>query len=248
MTRTTAILAALAGLWGGAALAQADPALVEAGRALYAQQCLICHKPEGEGAPPAIPALKANDNLEDPFLIVYSIHQGQANMPPFPMLTDADIAAIASYVRSSFGNSHGGVTVDEVTALRAELDPAPEVGSIWDGVYTQAQADRGRMVYKGPCGLCHGTRLNGVPDDQDMRPAPPLGRAKFLRNWDGRSLGALYTYSRLTMPQSNPGFLPDEDYAAIVAHMLAASGAPAGAEPLPADPAALGAIVIREAP
>ncbi|MGC5198578.1 hypothetical protein, partial [Aphanothece microscopica] len=67
-------------------------------------------------------------------------------------------------------------------------------------------------------------------------------------NWDGRSLGMLYTYSRLTMPQSNPGFLPDEDYAAIVAHMLAVSGAPAGTDALPADPVALGAILIRESP
>lgn len=242
--------AALAVLAGGPALAQggADPALLAQGQAVYAANCAICHKLDGEGAPPAIPALKANPNLEDAFLIVYSVHAGQANMPPFPAITDGDIAAVATYVRNSFGNTHGGVTVEEVTALRADMDPVPPLRSIWDGVYTQAQADRGKTVYKGPCGLCHGTKLNGVPDDQDMRPAPPLGRAKFLRNWDGRSLGMLYTYSRLTMPQSNPGFLPDEDYAAIVAHMLAVSGAPAGTEALPADPVALGAILIRESP
>lgn len=250
MIRTAAALAVALPLWAGAAQAQVpvDTALFDQGQVVYAANCAICHKPEGEGAPPAIPALKGNDNLQDPFLIVFSVHQGQANMPPFPALTDGDIAAVATYVRNALGNSHGGLSVEEVTALRADMDPAPPLRSIWDGVYTQAQADRGKTVYKGPCGLCHGTKLNGVPDDQDMRPAPPLGRAKFLRNWDGRSLGAVYTYSRLTMPQSNPGFLPDEDYAAIVAHMLSVSGAPAGAEPLPADPAVLGAILIREAP
>lgn len=250
MTWTSALLAVVFSLCGGAAQAQSqmDASLFDRGQIVYAANCAICHKPQGEGAPLAIPALKGNANLEDPFLLVYSVHQGQANMPPFPALTDEDIAAVATYLRNALGNSHGGLSVEEVVALRADMDPAPPLRSIWDGVYTQAQADRGKAVYKGPCGLCHGTKLNGVPDDQDMRPAPPLGRAKFLRNWDGRSLGAVYTYSKLTMPQSNPGFLPDDDYAAIVAHMLAVSGVPAGNEPLPSDPAVLGAIIIREAP
>lgn len=242
------LIAAL--LFAPAAFAQtaADPAAPQTGEALYKANCAICHKADGTGTTDVFPGLAGNENLADAELIVTNIHQGVAIMPPFPTLTDADIAAIATYVRASFGNAHPAVTEAEVAATRATLDPPAPVQTIWDGVFTQAQADRGKAVVGSPCGLCHGKALNGVPDDQDMQPAPPLARAKFLRNWDGRSLGALYSYTRWTMPKSNPGFLPEEDYAAIIAHMLATSGAPAGQTDLPADPIALGSIQITPAP
>jgi len=50
------------------------------------------------------------------------------------------------------------------------------------------------------------------------------------------------------MPKSNPGFMSEEDYLAIVAHMLAMSGAPAGDVPLQDDVVALGHIVIGPKP
>ncbi len=78
-------------------------------------------------------------------------------------------------------------------------EPKPAAGpavSIWDGVYTRAQAARGEALYPEPCGRCHGHRLNGAPDDPDMLPAPPVGGPKFLRNWDGRTLAALFEYTR----------------------------------------------------
>jgi len=242
--------AAVLVLLGGAAAAQdsVDPALMEQGAALYAQNCLLCHRPEGQGTTDVFPPLAGSENLANAEYIVTNIHQGVVTMPPFPWLSDAEVAALASYVRNSFGNTYGGITEAEVTAIRATLDPALPVLSIWDGIYTQEQADKGRAVFNSPCGLCHGSRLNGAPDDQDMRPAPPLARANFLRVWDGRSLGMLYSYSRMTMPQSNPGFLPDEDYLAIIAHMLATTGVPPGDTPLSMEIKDLGRIRIGPAP
>lgn len=232
------ILAAAGGLAGGAqAQGSVDPALLAQGAEVYAAQCAICHKEDGRGYPPRIPALVGSLNVEDPYVLVQNVHLGGAEMPPVPTLSDAEIAAVATYVRNSFDHAFGAVTPEEVAALKEEIGPAeaPAPRSIWDGVYTQAQADQGQMLARGPCGLCHGSRLNGVPDDQDQRPAPPLARANFLRSWEGRSLGSLYGYSRATMPQSNPGFLPDEDYVAIIAYMLSLTGAPAGDTPLPVD-------------
>lgn len=242
------VLAALA-LAVPAALpsAQAQTAM-ERGADLYARHCAACHRPEGNAYPPRIPALRGSASLEDLWILVKNVREGGGMMPPFPTLTTEDIAAVASYVRTSWGNGFGPVTPDAVAALEADFAPPGETRTIWDGVYTEEQAAHGKAVFTAPCGLCHGSRLNGAPDDQDMVPAPPLARDKFLRVWNGRSLGALFSYSLNTMPQANPGFLPEEDYLGIIAHMLATSGAPAGDTPLPPDVIALGHILIVPKP
>lgn len=247
--RTRALLAGLTLAWGVSAQAQAqDAAQMETGKALYDANCAVCHKSGGEGLGSTIPALKGDENLSDAHLIVYNVHEGVVVMPAFPALTDADIAAIASYVRNSWGNAHGPVTVEEVAAITADLTPPGPMKSIWDGVFTAEQADRGKAAFVSPCGTCHGSKLNGAPDDMDQPSAPPLARANFLRVWDGRSLGALYSYARATMPKSNPGFLPEEDYVAIVAYMLSVSGATPGDTPLPTDVRELSHILIGPKP
>ena len=121
---------------------------------------------------------------------------------------------------------------------------AGEMASIRDGVFTAEQARRGRIAYTGPCDRCHGFKLDGAPDDPDMLPAPPVAGPKFLRKWNGRSLAALFEYTRATMPANNPAYLSDSEVADILAYMLSASGMPAGDRGLPAEPAALASIVI----
>ena len=78
--------------------------------------------------------------------------------------------------------------------------------------------------------------------------APPIAGAKFLRNWEGRSLAALFEYTRATMPEDNPSYLSDREYADLIAYMLAASGIPAGSEPLEADPRRLARLSIPGKP
>lgn len=119
--------------------------------------------------------------------------------------------------------------------------------SIRDGVYTTAQSRRGEASYAEPCGKCHGYRLDGAPDDPDMFPTPPLAGAKFLRNWNQRSLADLYEYARTTMPINNPGYLSAQELVDIVAYMLASSGLPAAEKELDPDPAVLAGIVILAA-
>lgn len=121
---------------------------------------------------------------------------------------------------------------------------AQRSATIWDGVYTAEQARRGQAVYTGPCDRCHGYKLDGAPEDPVMLPAPPVAGRTFLRKWSGRSLAALFEYSRTTMPSNNPGYLSDSEVADIVAYMLSVSGAPAGGEALQADLDALAGIVI----
>jgi len=115
--------------------------------------------------------------------------------------------------------------------------------SIRDGVFTAEQARRGRIAYTGPCDRCHGVKLDGAADDPDMLPAPPVAGPKFLRRWSGRTLAALFEYTRTTMPANNPGYLSDAEVADIVAYMLSSSDVPAGSAELRPD--ALAAIVIE---
>ena len=230
----------------GAAAAQADDAaLAEQGQRLYEEHCALCHGSEGEGRPPAFPALRDNERLAISVRTIRFIRQGAANMPPFPALTAAEVAALAGYVRTAWTNAFGSVEAAEVAAVLDGLADAGEPASVWDGVFTEAQAARGREVYTGACGLCHGRRLNGAPDDPDMRSTPPLARARFLREWEGRSLAALLAFTRLTMPEDNPGSLTDEEYVDVIAYMLSVGRMPAGAGDLPTDSRRLAEIVIR---
>jgi len=231
-----------------------DTLLVQQGRQLYQENCALCHQDIGVGNPPTFPALSGNDRLGDPVRIVRSIRQGTRRMPPFPDLTAEEIASLASYVRNAWENAFGSVTTEEVAEVLAGLEEleglevSGERASVWDGVFTEAQATRGEAVYPGACGLCHGRRLNGAPDDPDMRSTPPLARARFLRIWEGRSLAALFEFTRATMPENNPSSLTDQEYVDVIAYMLTVGGMPAGGDELQLDPRSLARVVIGPQP
>ncbi len=247
MTPMHPLIAALAAmLVAGTALAQDDTAVD--GQVIYEEHCSFCHQPTGLGDPPEFPALSGNPLIADLNRVVQNIHEGREAMPPFPTLSTDEVAAVATYIRGAWGNSFAPADPEVVASIIDDLGGAAEEISIWDSVFTDAQAKRGATAYRGPCGLCHGRRLDGAPDDADMRPSPPLAHAKFTRNWDGRSLASLYEFTRATMPQSNPGYMDAQTYVDIIAHMLSMTGAPAGDEELTPDRARLATIVIGPKP
>ncbi len=134
-----AVLAVLAGTFGfGAAnrigasaqsrvnpsvtiqLAQAAPSqarLVREGRFLFVQQCVRCHGTQGQGG--SGPKLAENSFVRSRMLIVAQILDGRGSMPPFGnALNDRQTAAIATYVRNSWGNGYGIVLPDYVAIMR----------------------------------------------------------------------------------------------------------------------------------
>ena len=222
-----------------------DPVLFEQGQQLYQQKCAFCHQDSGVGDPSTFPALSDNDRLGEAVRIVRSIHQGGRRMPPFPDLTAEEISSLANYIRNAWANDFGTVTTEEVVTVLEGFEETGPMTSVWDGVFTEAQATRGQAVYPGACGLCHGRRLNGAADDPDMRSTPPLARARFLRVWEGRSLAALFQYTRVTMPEDNPNSLTDQEYVDVIAYMLAVGGMPTGDDELQPDPQSLARVVIR---
>ena len=86
--------------------------------------------------------------------------------------------------------------------------------SVWDGVYTKAQATKGSRLYAQECAACHGTSLTGGES------APPLAGGDFLSNWEGLTIGDLFERIRTTMPATRPGALNRETNAAILAYIL----------------------------
>jgi len=101
-----------------------------------------------------------------------------------------------------------------------------QTASIWDGVYTDAQSDRGATVFTGHCASCHGANLGGTGE------APALAGPQFLSDFDSLSLGDLFDRIRTTMPQDNPGSLSRDAYADILAFLLKANSMPAGTKEL----------------
>lgn len=98
--------------------------------------------------------------------------------------------------------------------------------SVWQGVFTADQADRGSAVYAERCGGCHGAALNGTGE------APALVGGEFVSHWDTMTVGDLYDRVRTTMPQNDPQSLSREDYADVLAFLLKNNGFPAGGQPL----------------
>src|SRR6266852_4271121 len=94
--------------------------------------------------------------------------------------------------------------------------------SVWDGVYTVAQAKRGQALYNQQCSSCHGDTLAGG------EAAPPLAGGDFLSNWDGLTMGDLFERIRKTMPGNKPGSLSREVNADITAYMLGVNSFPTG--------------------
>jgi S-disulfanyl-L-cysteine oxidoreductase SoxD len=110
--------------------------------------------------------------------------------------------------------------------------------NIWDGVYTTAQAERGKTAFETSCINCHNRDLAG-----SVR-GPALRGDKFMLNWQDGSVNNLFSKIRFSMPATYPDSVSDEVKLDIVAYLLQANGFPAGAEELKTDADRLEAIQI----
>jgi mono/diheme cytochrome c family protein len=100
--------------------------------------------------------------------------------------------------------------------------------TVADGVYTDAQAARGAMVYDAACAGCHRADLGGAS-------GPALREERFARQFAGKDLKTLFTKTATTMPRGAPGSLGDSVYLDVVAHLLKENGFPSGARELTAE-------------
>ncbi len=120
------------------------------------------------------------------------------------------------------------VSIFLLAAAVASLGGQP-AASVWDGVYSEEQAGRGRALYAKECASCHGTSLSGGET------APPLTGSAFMANWSGLSVGDLFERIRLSMPEGRPGTLSRQQNADILAYVLSVNQFPAGKTELQKD-------------
>ena len=92
--------------------------------------------------------------------------------------------------------------------------------SIADGLYSQAQAERGGAIFAGQCASCH----------EDPHFTDPT-----IDRYEGDSVANLVSAIRLTMPEDSPGSLPLKEYVDVVTYLFKTRGVPVGEVEMPAD-------------
>ena len=99
-------------------------------------------------------------------------------------------------------------------------DATPEAtASAANAFYTNQQASRGDGLFRDNCVACHSSS--------------EFSGASFQRRWRNRAVGDIYEFVLYAMPDDNPGGLPEQTYADIVAYMLQMNDLPAGDSELP---------------
>ncbi|MFP6559074.1 c-type cytochrome [Paraburkholderia sp. B3] len=112
---------------------EAKNSLAPLGQKIYGAQCAVCHADNGRGKPPNFPPLANNQSIQmtssvNPIRMV--LNGGYApgtmknptpyGMPPFAQsLSDVEVAAVVTYIRTAWGNHGTPVTVQEVNTLRS---------------------------------------------------------------------------------------------------------------------------------
>jgi|HubBroStandDraft_1064217.scaffolds.fasta_scaffold112687_2 hypothetical protein len=135
----------------------------------------------------------------------------------------------------SMGACLGGV----IRSARA-ASPTPPSKTIWDGVYTDDQAARGKAQYTTSCSSCHMDDLSGSGQ------ALPLAGDAFTDVWEGQTVADLLGLVQGTMPQDKPGSLTPEAALDVITYILQYNKYPSGKEELKNDPDALKNILITK--
>jgi mono/diheme cytochrome c family protein len=118
------------------------------------------------------------------------------------------------------------VGASALTAFARRASVAEPTHTVWDSVYTAAQASHGDSLYKATCVKCHGATLGGGDEGS------PLVGSAFLGNWRDLTLDQLFDKIRTSMPPDNPKSIATRDVADLVAYLLAQNQFPAGAKVL----------------
>jgi mono/diheme cytochrome c family protein len=113
-----------------------------------------------------------------------------------------------------------------IAGAQAPGGTSERVRTVWDGVYTDAQAQRGRGFYAEHCASCHGGSLEGAEHRA-------LKGDRFWATWQDTTVDRLLRHVSMNMPHSEDGSLKGTlgaaVYADIVAHILKTNEFPAGA-------------------
>jgi mono/diheme cytochrome c family protein len=101
------------------------------GKQVYIGKCAACHQANGLGLPGVFPPLADAEWVkDDPAILVNILLHGingemkvkgvsyKGAMPAWNMLSDAEIAAVSTYIRSDWGNKESAITEEAVKKQR----------------------------------------------------------------------------------------------------------------------------------
>jgi mono/diheme cytochrome c family protein len=108
---------------------------MRAGEAVYLDNCAACHTSAGTGIPQLFPALKGSPSVQsaEPASLIRVVLRGAQSVatdpaptgPAMPALgwklSDAEVAAVVTYIRNSWGNAASAVSASDVTSARQQL-------------------------------------------------------------------------------------------------------------------------------
>jgi len=120
------------------------------------------------------------------------------------------------------------IALTAVLALTIALRAQDATPRIWQGIYTIAQAERGKTTFKTACLRCHGEDLSGTT-------APALKGDRFQATWGGDTVEGLFGKIRDTMPPNFGTVVDDQAKLDVVAFILQTNGYPAGSTELLID-------------
>jgi cytochrome c553 len=214
--------------WSGVFTAQQ----VANGKSSYDGVCARCHGAQLAGGTDGGPALKGPSFLThwdgDTLASLYvKIRDSMPRNTPGTISEEVKIEILA-YLLQQNGFPEGNAQ------LKVDLPALDEVRltrrGVWDGVFTAAQADRGKTAAgQGRCTGCHGPELGGTDR------APALKGPAFLANWEDGAVGQLFAKIRDTMPPGNTDMLTPLAKLDVVTFLLRENGFPTGSVDLSND-------------
>ena len=217
----------------------------------YQQECSPCHLDDllGDGIAPALVGSPFSFRWSDLSVgdMLVAIRTTMPQGAPASLSSQAYVD-IVSYLlqRNEFpaGDTELPTDSDALDSiLITEEAPQTSAGggnTVWGGIFTEEQAQRGMDRYQQECSPCH---LDDLLGDGI---APALVGSPFSFRWSDLSVGDMLVAIRTTMPQGAPASLSSQAYVDIVSYLLQRNEFPAGDTELPTDSDALDSILITE--
>ena len=129
--------------------------------------------------------------------------------------------------------------VASVTSAVTAQTAKPTGPTVWDGVFTDAQADRAAGTFSQSCERCHTLAAQGTR---------PLSGDKFWEGYTQKTVGDLLTFVKTNMPNGQGGSLPATIYNDLVALILKSNGFPSGKTELTPETVASVQIIPKDGP
>lgn len=206
-------LGALGGLRG--ALSTTDLGVPEGGQIV-----------SGCAAPTQVPAYGVTKGYLT--YVAIPLQEGSTPLAETIGVRDVAVRGDAIVMHTAAADLTGQLCADASSAKSDPPDPGPS--SAGTALYTEQQAKNGKQVFDTTCASCHGTNLQGGS-------APPVAGSAFLKKAKilGWSVDDMRNLVVSAMPASNPGSLSPQQYADVLAYLLAADCYPPGDKPFPTD-------------